>query len=214
MVGTGSEDAMEPGAIIRFEDSANGTVTGRHYDVRGTDNALIYACDTEGHCIKRPTEFMAAPDDAEPTFTMTAKGKIMNMTYFVDEGRDGRRIGTIHGKGVGFAWKVLDAAEDELMRFVDPSSMKEAFVRDILGGSPDRYAVIQGGRVLARIRREPRPEKPGLPGGWRAVVRRILKLHDWTLQPEVVVEDPVVRKLLVAGMILLIEHQIRSRASA
>lgn len=205
---------MTPGTDLRFEDSSNGTLSGRHYDVRDPSGRVAYRFDTRGQCITHPTAFFGPDDGQTPLFTMRAKGRLMNMTYFVDTGREGPRLGTVHGKGLGFCWKVLDSEDRELVRFLDPTSMKEAMLRTALGGSADTYAVVrtaegEGTRVLARIHRTPRPDPPDAPGGWRAVVRRVFRLHDWTLSPDIEIGNPTTQALLVAGTTLLIEHQIR-----
>ena len=198
---------------LRFEDSSAPTVSGRHYDIKDAEGRVVWCCDTEGSCISRPTRFLPDADAPAPAFTMFARGRVMNLTYYLHLGEEGERFATLTAKGVGFLWRLLDADEREVARLVDPASMKEKLFRDMLSGSPDRYAVVRERSLVARIGRDRRPWPNDRPGLVRRLLRRVLTLSDWTLHP---VEDaePVDERLLAAAMVLLIEHNVRAASAA
>ena len=43
--------------VYRFVDSANGTVGGRHYDIRREDGATAWTCDTTGPAVNEVIAF-------------------------------------------------------------------------------------------------------------------------------------------------------------
>jgi len=180
----------------------------RTYRIYDDEGRLLWSCDVYGQCISAPTAFEHAVDKDE-SFLMRAKGKILNFTYFLEDSR-GSRFATISRKGVGFRWKVLDADNREIARFVDPASNTEAFYRTLLSALPDGYAVISAKQLVARISGEKLSEK--IPSGPRnklgRFVEKFLPPSGLTirLEPDQLVKIDL--KILVAGMILLEVHDI------
>ena len=68
--------------------------------------------------------------------------------------------------------------------------------------------MVAGGRIVGRIKHQVRPETDGLPGGVRGLLRRLVKLSDWTLALE---DDTVDIREAVAAVLLLLERQVRGR---
>ncbi len=201
---------LAAGSHLRFEDSANGTVTGRHYGLHSGDEVLL-ECDTEGQCIKRPTEFRR-PGTPSPEFTLRATRKVLNFTYHVQEGPDGPRLGTLDCKGTGALWKIRDADEALVGRIVDPTKWTTDLVRTALSGSPETYCLLFGDELCARIERIRRPRKNSARGPLGKFFQNLLTLWDWSLQVEKDLEGGRAA-LAVAGTLLLIEHQIRNSHS-
>ena len=136
----------------RYDHQGKARHYQRTYEYRDRQGEIQWHCDVFGSCISAPTKFIAAAAGRD-NFTMTAKGKFMNATYFLDDA-GGNRFATITRKGVGFRWKALGPDNEEICRAVDPASWKEAVVRDVLGGLPDSFAIIQDGSFVARIAKE------------------------------------------------------------
>ena len=51
--------------VYRFVDSANGTVGGRHYDIRREDGATAWTCDTTGPAVNEVIAFSGDGGKAE-----------------------------------------------------------------------------------------------------------------------------------------------------
>lgn len=186
----------------------------RTYEYRDDQGRIQWVCDVFGSCISAPTVF--TPEAGERVaFTMTAKGKFMNATYYLDD-ESGHRFGTITRKGVGFRWKILDASETEIFRVVDPASWKEAMVRDILGGLPDGFAVIQNDVFVARISKEDLVEgartKPRNKLG--KFLDKVFSSRGMTLRVEQGQQASLDTRMLVATMTLLQVHDITGAASS
>jgi hypothetical protein len=185
------------------------------YFIRDRKMDLLGYCQVKGKCITHPTMFRSSPEAGTEWFRMEAKGKFLNMTYFLFEPDGPEPFATITQKGKGL-WRVLDKAGQEHCRFVDCRSMGEKTAEALLGGSPDDYAITSGGDlVLARIRMEPRPdEESGVQeqGFLRRIFKNFTRKSDWimALEPESAETD---RRPLIAGMILLIEHTIAGHKS-
>ena len=136
----------------RYDHQGTARHYQRTYEFRDQKGEIQWACDVFGSCISAPTVFEPQTQGRE-RFTMTARGKFMNATYYLNDS-NGKRFATITRKGVGFRWKVLGADNSETFRIVDPASWKEAMVRDIFGGLPDGFAVIRNDTFVARISKE------------------------------------------------------------
>ena len=186
----------------------------RTYEYRDEQGDIQWNCDVFGSCISAPTVFAPQAEGCK-AFTMTAKGKFMNATYFLDDA-GGSRFATITRKGVGFRWKVLDPGNTELIRAVDPASWKEAMVRDVLGGLPDSFAVIENDRFVARIAKEDLVEaaktKPRNKLG--RFLDKVFASRAMTLRVEDGQQLSVDARILVAVMTLLQVHDITGAASS
>jgi len=179
------------------------------YHIRDRQMDLVAYCLVKGMCITHPTVFQKTPEDQTAWFHMQAERKILNRAYFLYEPERSAPFATVTSRGKGL-WRILDDAERQVCRFVDQSSTGEKVAEAVLGGSPDRYAVLGAERVLARIRMEPRPdtEPPSQePGFLKRVFKKFMRPSDWVmaLEPGSVLMD---HRALLAGMILLIEHTI------
>ena len=184
------------------------------YEYRDQQGAIQWNCDVFGSCISAPTVFVPQANGRD-SFTMTAKGKFMNATYYLDDA-NGKRFAIISRKGVGFRWRILGADNNEILRIVDPASWKEAVVRDIFGGLPDGFAVIQNDTFVARIAKEDLVE-----GAKTKPKNRIGKFLDKVFSSRGITlraEDDQFRSLdtrvLVAAMTLLQVHDITGAASS
>ena len=186
----------------------------RTYEYRDEKGTVQWSCDVFGSCISAPTVF-APQAEGYAAFTMTAKGKFMNATYFLNDA-GGNRFATITRKGVGFRWKVLAPDDSELIRVVDPASWKEAMVRDVLGGLPDSFAVIENDRFVARVAKEDLVEaaktKPKNKLG--RFLDRVFTSRAMTLRVEDGQQLSVDARILVAVMTLLQVHDITGAASS
>ena len=142
--------------IYRFEQHSEYEGKKRQYQgtflIKGglaSDAPLVYCCDVYGSCIASPTYFRSSPDSKEPVFTMAAKGKVLNNTYYLTEGDEtGARFATITSKGRGFRWKLLDGSEAEVARFIEPSSLTETILRRVLSGVPDAFVVLKDEELI------------------------------------------------------------------
>jgi len=129
---------------------------------------------------------------------------------------NGNRFEIIYRKGLGFRWKILGADNNEILRIVDPASRKEATVRDIFGGLPDGFAVIQNDTFVARVAQEDLVE-----GAKTKPRNRLGKFLDKVFSSRGITlraEDGQLRSLdsrvLVAAMTLLRVHDINGAASS
>ncbi len=186
----------------------------RTYEYRDEAGDTQWNCDVFSSCISAPTVFSPQADGCK-AFTMTAKGKFMTATYFLDSA-DGNRFASITRKGVGFRWKVVAPGDIELIRVVDPASWKEAMVRDVLGGLPDSFAVIENDRFVARIAKEDLVDaaktKPKNKLG--RFLDKVFTSRAMTLRVEDGQRSSVDTRILVAIMTLLQVHDITGAASS
>ena len=186
----------------------------RTYEYVDSNGAVQWNCDVFGSCISAPTVFEPRADGRD-RFTMTAKGKFMNATYFLDDD-GGQRFATITRKGIGFRWKILDSSDNEISRVVDPASWKEAMVRDVFGGLPDGFAVIQQDSLVARIAKEDLVEdaktKPKNKLG--KFLDKVFTSRAMTLRIEEEQSPVLDLRALVAVMTLLQVHDITGAASS
>ncbi len=128
------------------------------YFIRDRDMHLIGSCQAVGKCIKAPTCFRRASEKDTDWFCMKPKGKLLNLTYFLFDPDGSSPFFTVTGRG-GAKWRVLNDADRELCRFVDPTKIGEKILRETLGGSADTYVVLRDREVLAEVRQEQRLEK-------------------------------------------------------
>jgi hypothetical protein len=116
-------------------------------------------------------------------------------------------LATLTTRGFGHEWKLCGPDGAERFCIVDPTGKVEAALRFLFEGFTDRY-VIAGGRIVGRISPQARPETGERPGGVRGLLRRLVKLSDWTLELE---DDTVDCREAVAAVLLLLERQVRGR---
>ena len=165
-------------------------------------------CDIYGQCISAPTVYTSNTNPVNG-FTMTARGKMFNATYYLDDS-DGNRFATITRKGIGFRWKILDRDDNEVARVIDPASRKEAFFRDLLAAGPDSYVVISNDRPVAVIQNEQLAEnlrtRPGNILG--RLLDKTFGQSALTLTVEPEFQNGFDARLLIAAMTLLREHDI------
>lgn len=119
------------------------------YKFYGEGGNLYLTCDIYGECNKGPTVYTHATGE-NYSFAMTAKSKLLNATYFLED-HTGFRFATITRKGFGFRWKILDENNEEIARIIDPASRKEAFFRELFSAHPDSYAVVSNYDLIATI---------------------------------------------------------------
>ena len=180
----------------------------RTYEFYDEGGNLRWSCEVYGECLKAPTVYHSY-DGASQNFRMMAKGKLLNATYYLDDAQ-GTRFATLTRKGLGFRWKVLGEDDQEMARFIDPSSRKEAFFRELFSALPDGYALVSGEDLIALIQNEKLPAKiqprPGNIVG--KILGKVLKSTGLTLRLEpsyVSAWDP---RILLAGLTLLQVHDI------
>ncbi len=178
------------------------------YKFYNGDGDLYLSCDIHGECIKSPTVY-TSPCSLDNEFVMTAKGKFLNATYYLQDSI-GARFATITRKGIGFRWKILGGEDQEMARIIDPASRKEAFFRELLSASPGSYAVVVNDDLVAVVRNEQLSEqirqKPkNFIGRFfdKAIGQVGLTLR---LEPGYVARFDT--RILVAGMTLLRVHDI------
>lgn len=192
---------------FRFVDSANGTVGGRHYDIQRETGEIAWFCDTTGPSLNETIIFHDS--EGKPDFTLVPQRRIMNRSFSLHEGgSDGPLLAELNAHGIGYEWKASAPDGDELFRIIDPTGKLEATLRFLFEGFTDSYALVSEREILGRVNRETRPEREGLPGGLRGLVRRLVKLSDWMLTLE---GDGAESRQAVAAVLLLIELQIRGR---
>ena len=100
----------------------------RTYEFYDEGGNLRWSCEVYGECLKAPTVYHSS-DGASQNFRMTARGKLLNATFYLDDAQ-GARFATFTRKGLGFRWKVLGEHGQEMARFIDPASCTEAFFRE------------------------------------------------------------------------------------
>ena len=186
----------------------------RTYEYRDQQGAVQWGCDVFGSCISAPTVFVPRGHGRE-SFTMTAKGRFMNATYYLDD-PNRKRFAIVTRKGVGFRWRVFDTDDKEILRIVDSASWKEAMARDVFGGLPDGFAVIQDDTFVARIAKEDLVE--GAASKPRNKLGRLLgkafPSRGMTLRAEDGKETSLDDRVLIAAMTLLQVHDISGAASS
>jgi hypothetical protein len=193
--------------MFRFVDSANDTVGGRHYDIRRDDGATAWTCDTTGPAVNETIGFVGPGERAE--FTLVPERRVMNRGFTLHEGESGGVVlATLTTRGFGHEWKLCAAEGAERFRIVDPTGKVEATLRFLFEGFTDRYALVADGRIVGRIGHQVRPKTDDLPGGVRGLLRRLVRLSDWTLTLE---DDTVDSREAVAAALLLLERQVRGR---
>ncbi len=186
----------------------------RTYEYGDQQGATQWNCDVCGSCISAPTVF-APQAHGRDSFTMTAKGRLMNATYYLDDAT-GKRFATITRKGIGFRWKILGTGDNEIFRIVDPASWKEALLRDIFGSLPDSFAVIQNDTFIARVAKEDLVEaaktKPRNKLG--KFLDKVFSSRAMTLRIEDGQSPSLDARVLVAVMTLLQVHDVTGAASS
>jgi hypothetical protein len=184
----------------------------RTYEYRNEQGQIHWTCDVYGQCISAPTVFTGLPD-SDNVFTMTAKGKLLNATYFLHD-RHNAQFAAITRKGFGFRWKLLGADGIEIARIVDPASLKEAFIRELFTALPDSYAVMQGDTLVARIANEKLLEnqilKPRNKVG--KFLGKFFTGHALTLRAEAKRPVNIDSRILLASLTLLQVHDIGGSA--
>ncbi len=140
-----------------FEPRGNKNYSTTYYVYR-EDESLRCMCDVYGMCIKGPTRFLQDPQAAHAEFRMDAKGKFLNTTYYLREGDDGSLFGTIKRPKAGRGGTLLDSHNKAIGQLADAATWKEAIVRDMLEGLPEKFVVIADNRLVARISEELRPQ--------------------------------------------------------
>ncbi len=198
----------------RYEHQGKARHYQRTYEYRDQQGVIQWDCEVFGSCISAPTVFTPQAHGCD-SFTMTAKGKFMNATYYLDDASS-KRFAIITRKGIGFRWKILGPDDNEIFRVVDPASWKEAVVRDIFGGLPDGFAVIQSNTFAARIAKEDLVEgaktKPGNRLG--KFLDKVFTSRGMTLRIEDDRSPSLDTRVLVAVMTLLQVHDITGAASS
>ncbi len=198
----------------RYDHEGKARHYQRTYEYRDQQGATRWNCDVFGSCISAPTVFAPQARGCD-SFTMTAKGKFMNATYYLDDA-NGKRFATISRKGVGLRWKILGADDSEIFRIVDPTSWKEAMLRDVFGGLRDGFAVIQNDIFVARVAKEDLVEtaktKPRNKLG--KFLDKVFSSRAMTLRFEDGQSPSLDTRLLVAVMTLLQAHDVTGAASS
>ncbi len=182
---------------------------GCTYYVYREDDSLRCMCDVYGMCIKGPTRFLADDKATSTEFRMVAKGKFMNTTYYLQEGDDGPLLGTIKRPKAGRGGTLLDSHDRVIGRFADTATWKEALVRDMLQGVPEKFVVVLDNRVVARIGEEVQPEIQE-PNRLKRFFKKLLPRSNWVLRLEPDADDVIDDRFLIAGMILLQEYDTKS----
>ncbi len=197
----------------RYEHQGKVRHYQRTYEYRDQKGTIQWECDVFGSCISAPTVFTPQVHDRD-SFTMTAKGKFMNATYYLDDA-NGKRFAIITRKGAGFRWKILCKDDHEILRIVDPASWKEAMVRDIFGGLPDGFAVIQNDTFVARVAKEDLVEsaKTKSKNKLGKFLGKVFSSRGMTLRIEDGQSPSLDTRLLVAVMTLLQVHDITGASS-
>jgi hypothetical protein len=172
------------------------------------DGDLYLSCDIYGECIGSPTIY-TSPRGEDHEFVMTAKGKFLNATYYLEDSV-GARFATVTRKGIGFRWKILGTEDQEMARIIDPSSRKEAFFRELLSASPNSYAVVANDDLVAVIRNDQLSENiRQKPKNFVArLLDRAIGQVGLTLRLEPGYVSRFDTRILVAGMTLLRVHDI------
>ena len=91
----------------------------RTYYFYEEEGKVNWSCDVYGQCISAPTAYTNA-SQADENFVMTAKGKLLNATYYLEDG-SGKKFASITRKGIGFRWKILGDNDREIARIIDPA---------------------------------------------------------------------------------------------
>ncbi len=180
----------------------------RTYEFYDEGGNLCWSGDVYGECLKAPTVYHSS-DGARQNFRMTAKGKLLNATYYLDDAQ-GTRFATLTRKGVGFRWKVLGEHNQDMGRFIDPASRKEAFLRELFSALPDGYALISGNDLIATVQNEALAPQIRLPRRniIGTMLEKVFKPHGLTLRLEPPYWSTWDPRILIAGMTLLQVHDI------
>ena len=169
---------------------------------------LYYSCDVYGQCISAPTVYKST-SQAGKNFIMTAKGKLLNATYYLEDESD-HRFAAITRKGVGFRWKFLDNNDREIARIIDPASKKEAFFRTLFAALPDGYAIVSGDLLVATISKEKlsdniEPQPKNIVG---KLLHKAMPPRGLTLRFEKDRQSALDLRMVLAGLTLLQVHDI------
>jgi hypothetical protein len=194
------ERSFEPRGVENYSST---------YRVYREDDSLRCMCDVYGMCIKGPTRFLRDHEAAHAEFRMEAKGKFMNTTYYLREGDKGSLFGSIKRPLTGHGSTLLDTTGRVIGQITDTATWKEAVVRNMLEGLPDKFAVVSDNRLIARIGEELRPQTEE-PNRLKRFFKKLLPKSDWVLRLEPDAESIIDERFLIAGMILLHEYDTRS----
>ena len=180
----------------------------RTYYFYDEEGKVYSSCDVYGQCISAPTVYTTA-SQADENFVMTAKGKLLNATYYLED-RSGSRFATITRKGVGFRWKILGDNDREIARIIDPASRKEAFFRALFSALPDGYAIVSEDLLIATISKEKLsdnidPQPKNIVG---KLLHRAMPPRGLTLRFEKNQNSALDIRMVLAGLTLLQVHDI------
>ncbi len=193
----------------RYDHQGKAKKYERTYAFYDDHGQLYTMCDVYGACISAPTVYSSANRESM-NFTMAAKGKLMNATYFLED-PGGARFATITRKGIGFRWKILGQNDQEIARIIDPASRKEAFFRDLMSAQPDSYAVMSNADMIAIVKKEDLHKairiKPKNVLG--KLMDKVIPQRGLTMRFEPQHTVAVDHRALVAGMTLLEVHDIK-----
>lgn len=183
----------------------------RTYYFSDEDGVPRWSCDVYGECIKAPTVYRPSDDDNQE-FKMVAKGKVFNATYFL-ENSQGTKFATITRKGIGFRWKILGENNQEIGRVIDPSSINEAFFRELFTAQPDSYAVVTEESIIGIIQKEKllnqnQPEQTKPKNVIGKFLGKILARGGLTLRLETEKRSSLDTRILLASITLLHVHDI------
>ncbi len=180
----------------------------RTYEFYVETGQLYASCDVYGQCIGAATIYRSA-DSENDSFSMKAKGKFLNFTYYLED-KHGVRFATITRKGIGFRWKILDNKKREIARIIDPASNTEAFFKTLFTALPDSYAILHDKNLIATIQNEKLskniPVKPRNLLG--KILEKVFIPRGLTLRLENDCQLTLDSRILLAGMTLLHVHDI------
>jgi hypothetical protein len=217
---TSSENGIEPRNFYRIRKTLVeklSMIKGEDswYTVYGESMQEVLCCHVLGNCT-RGLSAHREKDGSEVLFRMQPKGKLMNMTYFVNAGSAGSLLATIK-LFVGRGMKILDPQGQEVYRIIDARGALDKVVVDVLEGACTEYALVRDGERLGLFKPRKRPAS-GSASGHGLIRRTILKVlgssSDWSMElgdRAGKIED---HRPLLAALILLKEHTIRNDQSS
>ncbi len=170
------------------------------YLIKDLGGRCYINCDTFGHCAKAPTAFRAGSGNAPVQFVMSARGRILNMTYDLRKSADAAVFAVIEGERMK-GWRIANAFGRPVMRIMDSDRWKNAFSIRGSRPPPKRYTVVRHASPIASIRRREAPGMASSTGSRR--IKLLSSAQDWMLAFDSGAAADVDHRLIWAVLVLL-----------
>jgi hypothetical protein len=185
------------------------------YAIHGPDDALLLYCEVIRHAVRDACPVYTTAAKTEHAFIIAPVRALIVSRYMVYAGATEQVIGSLkrHIPGRSIHWTIHNPDGAVCGHLGDPASLGEQLLRNALDGSPDEYAVIADGQLVAGLKRGAKREPAGVRG-LRGLLVKLLTPPDWVLTIHAGQAERIDHRLLIAGVILLHEQDMRIARAA